>query len=244
MEYLFFNREEVYLEDKQKPCIKLNKVELDNYLDSPVLTLNFYVDCFFKTLEEIGTDKINMLFKQSLNGYRIEDLISDFQVYSLEDSLPYHNKIEIDWLNMTFYDENSDRDEITEIVRARGHEKDNYFSLGNFQLLQYRYVPIIINDRYILEYSNHDLAFVGRKKITLRMVIDSLLYEFTINRDKSFLHCHSCKTFNVKTKTNATIKLIELQKELEHNIDTENYEKCSEIQKEINKYDKLIKDGK
>lgn len=245
MEYVFLNKEDVFLEDKDCTPRKIKEKELLNHLDLPVLSLNLYFECFMNILKKIGSDKINSIFVASLNGNNFNVLFDELNETS--KGLPFNYKIEIGWYTSTDFDEINERDELYDFVRARGWDTNSYFALGKCKTKDLKSLMIHINTRYLIERDDTEVVFNGTKQITLRMLIDSILQELTVNRKiKGIAGKPSVKLIeaNKSDITKAKLRLIQLQKELDENLASENFEICADIRDEIDKCNKIIENGK
>jgi len=248
MKYVFLDRENVFLEDHYSSAKKIEKEEILKHIDLPVVTLNLYVESFFSILQEIGLEEVNSIFKLSLNGYKVEDLIEDLNKKLDDDTLIFNHRIEASWFTSTEFDHDTDGEELTEFVKIKGWDQKDYFSIGKHELNELKRFIININNRYVVEDCYCNIVFEGIKRISLRMLIDAMLYEITINRNNRSNINEETKyvltKIDKKEAKEAKLKLVDLQKELEIEIEGENYERCADIRNEIEKYDKIIKDGK
>jgi len=248
MEYIFFNKENIFFEDGISPSTKILEKDLLKYLDLPVMSTNLYVDHFFVLLEKMGTHDLDIIFKSSLNGYKLEGILKELKDIS-ENPLSINNKVEISWYISTEHEERSQKDNIKDFVRARGWDGDDYFAISKYSLTEIRSLLITTNTRYLIEDSSGEIKFNGTKNITLRMLIDSILDEITINKNnikriESGLKGYKMLENNKNIISKAKIRLIHLQQELDENLTDENFEICADIRDEIEKCNKLIRNGK
>jgi hypothetical protein len=247
MEYVFFDKEDVFVSDHHRPAEKINEKQLLKYMDLPFISLNFYFGSLLRILEKIGSKHINVIFKGSLNGYSFKELLDELDEAE-EEGLPFKHRIEIGWFTSTEYDEKTERSNISEFVRARGWDTEDYYALGKYTIAELRGVFINANTRYIIENEENEIVFSGTKNITVRMLIDAILQEITVNKN-NVRRIESGKTPYLieepkSESSKAKIRLIQLQKELDENLDDENFEICAEIRDEIEKCNKIIKNEK
>lgn len=247
MEYVFFNREDVFLKDHDRPAEMIKEKQLLKYLDLPIISLNLYFEHLLLILEKIGSQHINVIFKGSLNGYSFKELMDEFKA-STDEGLPFNYRIEVSWYTSTEFNEKTERDEINEFVRARGWNNENYFAIGKHTIPELRGLIVNVNTRYIVENSDTEIVFSGTKPITVRMLIDSILQEITVNKNNVRRIESGKQPYLIdepkSESSKAKIRLIQLEKELQDNLDDENFEICADIRDEIEKCNKIIEDEK
>lgn len=237
MTYLFFDKNNIFLKDGNYPSKKINNKDILKYLDTPVSSSNFYVDHLYNIIKTQDHTELDIIFKNSINSYSIKDLVKDFK--EEVESLPISNVLEFSWFTAI------DEEKIIDFVRTKGYDGNNYYYISNYKPSKLKSMLICINNTYLLE-DDKNVKFKGTKSITLRLLLDSILDELTINKNRKYNIIDVLENAEeIENKiSKAKLELISLNNELNKKLEQEDYESCSEIRDKINKCNKIIENGR
>lgn len=244
MNNILLNENEIFLEGCNCPSKKISEKDLFLYLDIPLIISNFYIDHLLSLLVKMGTYKLGIIFENSLNGHKLENLLKDLDVDSDNILLP-SNIIKLEWYTSNDITKDKNLYNLKDFVRSVGINENGNFSLGKYTLGDIRSLLITIDNSYNVYSDKNRIKFKTTKDITLRMLIDSILDEITINRTyiRNLNIGKDIKEKKIKDDneiSNLKIKLIKLQEDLENLLKNEDFEKCVTIRDEINKINNII----